>query len=179
MRRLLGRGAVPVLVLLLALCWTMFGGRREEGRLIDAQGRRVFVADGDTLRIGTETVRLAGLDAVERAQFCVGAQGDGWSCGQSAREALAGLVAKGGLRCTTVERDRYGRTVARCAVDGAGDVGAALVMAGWAVADGARYAALQQQARDARRGIWGGTFEAPAVWRERNRVEPKRVGSGG
>ncbi len=175
MPRLLRWSGVVLLILLLAAGWAMLGRRGEEGRLIDAAGRRVFVADGDTLRVGTETIRLAGLDAVERAQFCRDAQGINWSCGQTALSALEGVVAKGRLRCATIERDRYGRTVARCTVAQGEDVGAAMVAAGWAVADGSRYAASQKAAHDGRRGIWAGKFDVPRVWRDRHHVEPKRV----
>lgn len=171
-RRLLGI-AVPLLLVSVVVARMLPGGG--ERRLVDAEGRRLFVADGDTLRIGDETIRLAGLDAVERDQFCLNAAGASWSCGESARGALAALVAPGGLSCTTIERDRYGRTVARCKVAHRGDVGAAMVVSGWAMADDPGYAAEQQAARGARRGIWAGTFERPSVWRERNRMVPKTI----
>lgn len=176
MGRLLRRVAIPVLILLLCVAYALSGRGHEDGRLIDAQGRRIFVADGDTLKIDAETIRLAGMDAVERAQFCTDAQGTAWSCGQAALTVLTEMVAKGGLRCVTIERDRYGRMVARCTVAGTGDLGAAMVAAGWAVADGGRYDALEKAARAAKRGIWAGGFEAPRFWRERHRVEPKRAG---
>lgn len=168
------RAAVPagVLVLLLILAAALFGGRGE--RLADAEGRRVIVADGDTLKVWGETIRLAGVDAVEAAQFCLDDKGTGWSCGQSAKEALSAVVAKGGLRCVTLGRDRFGWTLARCSTKD-GDVGAAMVAAGWAVSDGNAYAAQEQAAREGGRGIWAGTFEAPSVWRERNHVLPRPV----
>lgn len=175
MRGLLRRGGVPLLILLVLLVWAGLGRREGEGRLVDAQGRRVFVADGDTLRIGEETIRLAGLDAVERAQFCFDAQGVSWSCGQTASAALSEIVAKGDLRCTTIERDHYGRTVARCTVAENVDVGAELVTAGLAVADGGHYAAQQAKALTGKRGIWAGRFEVPRLWRDRHHVEPKQV----
>lgn len=177
MPRLLRRWGIPifVLVLLLAVAGIVFGGRGQEGRLIDAGGSRVFVADGDTLHIGAETVRLARLDAVERTQFCLDAQGTSWSCGQTALASLGRIVARGALHCTAIERDHYGRTLAHCTVAGGGDVGAAMVEAGWAVADGPRYAAEQQAARAAKRGIWASRFEIPRIWRDRHRIEPKMV----
>jgi endonuclease YncB( thermonuclease family) len=171
-RRLLGI-AVPLLLISVVVVRMFSGGG--EGRLVDAEGRRLFVADGDTLRIGDETIRLADLDAVERGQFCLDAAGASWSCGESARAALTALVAPGGLSCTTIERDRYGRTVARCKGTDGGDVARAMVTAGWAMADDPRYAAEQKAARGAKRGIWAGTFEVPSVWRERNRVMPKTI----
>lgn len=176
MGRLLRRAGVPVLLLLLLLAYALLSGRHEDRRLIDASGRRVFVADGDTLKIGGQVIRLAGIDAVERAQFCTDARGVGWSCGESALKALEAVVAKGDLRCAGLNRDSYGRIVARCTVAGEGDVSAAMVAGGWAVSDrGGRYAMQEQAARTARRGIWVGAFDAPAVWRVRHGVRPKRV----
>lgn len=176
MPRLLRRLGIPVLILSLLAAYAFLNGRPER-RPVDAQGRRLFVADGDTIRVGSETIRLAGLDAVERAQFCLDAQGTSWSCGETASSALTDMLASGGLRCITVERDRYGRTVAHCSATGVADVGAAMVAAGWAIADrGGRYAAQEQQARAARRGIWVGTFDLPGVWRTRHNVLPRQHG---
>ncbi|HEX7854262.1 MAG TPA: thermonuclease family protein [Sphingobium sp.] len=172
MPRLLRRAAVPVLLLLLLALYAWHGGGQDGGRLIDAEGRRVLVADGDTFRIWGDTIRLAGIDAVERTQFCMDERGNAWSCGQSAREALEQLVAKGGLRCIAIEQDRYGRTVARCTGKD-GDIGAGMTSLGWAISTGTAYTRQEQAARDAKRGIWAGTFEVPSVWRERNRIEPK------
>lgn len=134
----------------------------------------MFVADGDTLRIDERTIRLAGIDAVERRQFCTDAGGVAWSCGESALRALEDLVARGDLRCAALDRDRYGRTVARCSVAGVGDVAAALVAGGWAVSDrGGRYSAEEDEARAAKRGIWAGEAELPAIWRQRDGVGQK------
>ncbi|MET0241488.1 MAG: thermonuclease family protein [Sphingobium sp.] len=136
----------------------------------------MFVADGDTLRVGDETVRLAGMDAVERGQFCTDPRGITWTCGESARVALDEMVARGGLRCTRIERDRYRRTVARCSVRGVGDIGAAMVAAGWAISSEPLYDAKEKDARSAKQGIWAGTFEAPKGWRAHNLIAPKVAG---
>jgi endonuclease YncB( thermonuclease family) len=169
----LRRAVVPGVLLVVAVAlYALFGGGSP--RLIDGAGRRVLVADGDTLKVWGETIRLAGLDAVERTQFCMDEKGAGWSCGESAKEALEAVVAKGALTCSALSTDRYGRTIARCRVRD-GDVGAALVQGGRAVSDGNTYATEEATAREAKRGIWAGTFEAPSVWRERNGVTPKKV----
>lgn len=173
MSRWLRRVALPALSVLLVVLYALFG-TGQGGRLVDGQGRRVIVADGDTLKIWGETIRLADLDAVERAQFCLDDKGASWSCGESAKAALETVVARGALQCARVGSDRYGRTIARCSVKD-GDVGAAIVSGGWAVSDGDRYVVQEQAARDEKRGIWAGTFEAPAVWRERNQINPRKV----
>jgi endonuclease YncB( thermonuclease family) len=66
--------------------------------------------------------------------------------------------------------DRYGRTVATCAV-GLQDIGAAMVRQRWAVDNewysGGAYAAEQLEAEQAERGPWSGSFVAPREWRAR------------
>lgn len=124
---------------------------------------RAQVADGDTLRIGGQRVRLIGLDAPELEQPCFDADGREWSCGAAARGFLADLVGGKQLSCQGSGRDRYRRVLARCTVGGQ-DIGASIVTAGWAQAELA-YGWEQGEARSGRRGIWSGTFVAPAEWR--------------
>ncbi len=128
------------------------------------------VTDGDGLRIGSERIRLWGIDAPELGQACTRSR-TAYPCGIEARDALEHLLSAGGLSCERLYQDRYGRTVARCAVAGA-DLGAAMVRLGWAVdferySKGA-YADEEVQARAARRGLWAGEFEVPAQWRKRH-----------
>jgi len=124
------------------------------------------VVDGDTLELAGERVRIFGIDAPEKRQICADAAGADWDCGAFATAALARLVAAG-TRCEGLERDRYGRLVARCRA-GAEDVGAALVAGGAAFAYGrysADYLPHEAAARAAGRGIWAGPAERPEVVR--------------
>ena len=135
-------------------------------RLVPPLTGAVRVADGDSLVVAGERVRLDGLDAPELHQEC----GEGparWPCGTKARAALEALVARGEVACRPVDEDRYGRAVARCAVDGA-DIGAQLVRKGWAVATSLAYRGEERSARAAGAGIWSGPFEMPADWRARH-----------
>lgn len=135
-------------------------------RVIPPLTGQVRVADGDSLEVAGERVRLDGLDAPELHQSC----GEGersWPCGLKAREALEALVAQGEVTCRPVDEDRYGRAVARCAVDGA-DIGAQLVRKGWAVATSLAYRGEERSAQAAGAAIWAGPFEMPADWRARH-----------
>ena len=136
---------------------------------VTAEGAAVQVIDGDSLRIGERTVRLQGIDAVEFHQPCRTPEGREWRCGVEARKALAALTGKGGLACEPQATDNFGRAVSVCSVTGVEDIAAALVAQGWAVSgDGEReggYIAEQLAAREARRGIWRGSFDRPARWR--------------
>lgn len=76
-----------------------------------ARGGTCRVVDGDTLRCGTERVRLLGIDAPELPGHCqtgrACAPGDPIASARSLREALAAPI--------TIDRlgsDRYGRTLA-------------------------------------------------------------------
>lgn len=127
----------------------------------------VTVLDGDTLRLGSETIRLWGIDAPEGKQRCLRA-GASYDCGAAATAALGQFVARGPVRCEAIERDRYGRTVAQCWVDD-DDLGALMVRAGWALDyvrySGGDYAELQLAAQRAATGLWRGRFSAPWEWR--------------
>ena len=127
---------------------------------------RAHVVDADTLDIAGVRVRLHGIDAPERDQNCT-RSGVAWRCGQQASAALAALVAGRDLRCELSDRDRYGRMVGICWLD-ALDVNGWLVQQGWAVAYrrfSAAYVGAEAVAREARRGIWAGTFTMPEEYR--------------
>lgn len=124
------------------------------------------VVDGDTLVIGAEHIRLYGIDAPEHDQTCTAA-GAAWDCGLWAGQALSALVKGREVACTGLDRDRYGRLVARCRVGGA-DLGAALVAQGAATAYrrySLDYVGAEDSARRAGLGIWRGTVEAPETFR--------------
>lgn len=140
---------------------------------VSAAATGVRVVDGDTLRVGEFTIRLAGLDAPERGQACQRADGSRFDCGEAAARQLAALVQRRTVACSLVGRDRYGRAVGICHAEGR-DLAEAMVASGWAiaVADGrrgpARYGVAEAQARSARHGLWDGRFEAPETWRRSN-----------
>lgn len=131
------------------------------------------VTDGDTLRIGATRIRLFGIDAPESHQRCPDREGHDWPCGTVAAERLEALVANRTVRCKLEGSDRYGRSVARCSVEGR-DLGATIVGEGLARAY-ARYSEAyigdEAAARAAGRGLWQAEAEAPWDWR-RHRGRP-------
>ena len=123
------------------------------------------VVDGDGLRIDGIRIRLHGVDAFERAQTC-----GGHACGRASAEHLDRLTRGARVRCTPLDVDRYGRTVARCEARGI-DVGAAQVEAGHALAYrrySLDYVPQEDAARRARRGAWATGFTRPEDWRRAN-----------
>lgn len=126
------------------------------------------IHDGDTLRIDGVRVRLWGMDAPELGAMCVRGEHT-YDAGAAARDALVGLISNRAVECARVELDRYGRTVARCSVDGL-DLSGAMVRAGWAYEftrySKGHYQAEESEARAAGRGVWGGWCQPPWEWRE-------------
>lgn len=121
--------------------------------------------DGDSLRVDGAEIRLKGVDAPEYRQSCQKDRAE-VPCGLMARRALAALLARGPVSCRLSGRDRYGRDLGYCRA-GDVDLNAAMVRDGQAVAFG-DYQAEEQEARQARRGLWALTFETPSVWREKH-----------
>ncbi len=131
----------------------------------------LHVSDGDTLVIDGERIRLWGMDAPEFGQKCQKLN-VAYDCGITAREVLISLIGEQLVVCRQVATDRYGRTVARCSVNGE-DPGEQMGEAGWALdfsrySDG-YYAAAERRAHRARRGLWGGQFDLPWEWRQQPR----------
>ncbi|WP_338053579.1 thermonuclease family protein [Pseudorhodobacter ferrugineus] len=125
------------------------------------------VVDGDSLVVAGERVRLFGIDAPELKQRC-DVSGRNWACGAWSKETLAKIVGQGVLRCEALERDRYGRMVARCMVSGR-DVSAQMVLAGAATAYlrySRDYTGAEAQAKREARGLWSGAVTAPDAYRK-------------
>jgi len=131
---------------------------------------RARIVDGDSLAIGTASIRLFGVDAPEGRQTC-GRDGVSWRCGEAARDELARLVGDNAVTCERRDTDRYGRTVAVCTSGGV-DLSAELARAGLALAYrqySSDYVDEEAEAKAAGRGVWAGEFTAPWDFR---RSEP-------
>jgi endonuclease YncB( thermonuclease family) len=131
---------------------------------------RAYVIDGDTVDIAGRRIRFEGIDAPESDQTCSDTRGQPWPCGRAAARELKLHLAGRELTCTSSGLDRYRRVLAVCAVSGDADINAWMVRQGWALAYGfsSAYRSEQDEAQAARRGIWAGTFTAPADWRRRH-----------
>ena len=149
----------------------------------------VRVIDGDTIDVGEVRVRLHGIDAAEDDQTCETAAGKPWPCGEWVTARVRELFEGRDALCERVDTDRYGRAVARCAVDlgdaeglrgiaeakdGPGgafpwtDMGAAIVGRGLAVAYlrySDDYAEVEARARAEGAGVFAGTMASPAAHR--------------
>lgn len=133
------------------------------------------VVDGDTLAVGGQRLRLAGIDAPELDQTCE-RDGRTWPCGAQAKQLLETLIASGIAECHGSEPDRYGRLLVSCIADGQ-TVNGAMVRGGMALTTGVvTYRREQMQAQAQRAGVWAGPFDTPAEWRRQRKIEEQ--GSG-
>ena len=136
----------------------------------DVSGSAVVV-DGDTLRIGSERIRLHGIDAPEARQQCKDAEGRAYSCSAKASAYLVSLIGTQEVQCKGIERDRYRRLVAVCKV-GETNINEAMVRSGWALAYrqySKDYVSAEDSARTRKAGVWDGSFVEPFVWRRTGR----------
>lgn len=129
------------------------------------------IVDGDTVEIASTKIRLVGIDAPETDQLCIDASGQKWVCGVASRDALAAFSSNRPWGCNISGEDRYGRSLASCAVVGK-DINQWMARSGWALAFvkySDRYVADEATARASGAGLWAGAFIAPWDWRSRNK----------
>jgi endonuclease YncB( thermonuclease family) len=134
---------------------------------------KIVTIDGDTIRAGDGAeYRIFGIDAPELRQGCNESNGKSWLCGRAAKAKLTTLIKGGNVNCEARATDRFGRIVAVCSAEGVPDLGEAMVRDGYAIdlggAAGNSYASAETEAKDAKRGIWRGTFDRPSDWRQAN-----------
>lgn len=168
--RAVNRNQTMISVLLLLVASVVTAAPPKAGDEGVFHGPLVRVIDGDSLKVKVQDVvmefRLAEVDAPEMGQ----------PYGPTSKRELLTLVRGKSLVVVPFETDRYGRTVAHVWV-GAVHVNREMVArgAGWFYS---RYAMsnelydVEQDARDARRGLWALSPSdriPPEQWREQQR----------
>ena len=120
------------------------------------------VIDGDTLAIGTQVIRLSGIDAPENGQDCEDKSGKRYNCGAAAENALKALL-QARVACTGTDFDGYQRLIAVCSSSGI-EINRQMVRTGHALAYrkfSDAYIADEEIAISSRLGVWRGAFENP------------------
>ena len=121
---------------------------------------RVSVIDGDTFEMHGKRIRLHGIDAPESGQQCKDRNGKTYRCGQMAAKQMSGYVSGKTVKCEILDKDRYGRFIARCLANGT-DVNELLVKEGWALAYrqySKDYVGAEAQAKRNNIGLWQGNL---------------------
>jgi endonuclease YncB( thermonuclease family) len=128
----------------------------------------VRVVDGDTIIVGSQHIRLWGIDAPELLQTCP----DGFRAGKLAAEYLTMMVTGTTVDCQNMGIDKYSRIIGRCRTGHptGGDLGSVLVESGYAWAYrqySLDYAAIEDEARRNRRGVWAHNCIPAWDWRRK------------
>ena len=131
---------------------------------------KVIVTDGDTIKSGSIRMRLHGIDAPETKQTCKKSDNTIYACGQRSTAYLKTLIKNNNIACNQKDKDRYGRIIAVCYVDGK-NINATMVEQGWAIAYryySKDYIKEEERAKKSLNGIWQGSFVEPYIWRKNN-----------
>ena len=137
------------------------------------------IIDGDSLEVQEQTIRLYGIDAVERSQRCCSSDGQKYRCGRQATQALKTWINNRPISCVATQTDRYDRWLGQCSL-GSRSINEWLVENGWAIVYSYRgrlpdnasdLIPIQRQAKNQRRGIWQGDFLTPTSWRRASSTE--------
>lgn len=130
-------------------------------------GQVIGTLDGDTIEVlhnqHPERIRLYGIDCPEKGQAY-------W---QKAKQATSALVFGKGVTLQTYDKDKYKRTIADVILPDGTNVNHELVKAGWCwwyrkyAPDNSELERLEQDARDAKKGLWADPKPVPPwVWRK-------------
>ena len=136
---------------------------------------QVSVVKADTFRAQGYVVKLYGVAAPDLNQTCANRNGASYNCGQQAALWLQSWITNNPITCRVMSQNEDGNMVAACSL-GQYDIGAALVNAGWAVADTREadiYVPYEQNAQNQGNGLWQGKFYKPWDWQAIQRRKPK------
>ena len=133
------------------------------------------VVDGDSIRVNNQKteIRLLGIDAPEMKQKCLDKNYDEYKCGEVSKEFLTKLIAGKQIICYSTGHDIYQRYLAYCFL-AAQNINEEILKNGMAIIYDLNSAsdelkAIEQQARNAKLGIWQGGFLEPKLYRKKNK----------
>jgi micrococcal nuclease len=142
----------------------------------DFSGPVVSVIDGDTIDVlhngQAERIRLKGIDSPEKGQ----------AFGKKAKQFTSTLVYGKEVTIQVLRKDRHGRTVADVVLPDGTNVSRELVRAGLAwwyrqYSKDESLGALEEDARQAKRGLWADPNPIPPVGTPSPQAGPHSIGS--
>ncbi len=132
------------------------------------------VIDGDTIVLNGEKIRFAGIDAPEYDQDCINGD-EKVFCGVFSTVLLKKKIGKETPKCISEGKDRYGRTLAECFVNGE-SLSSFLVRHGYAFAYrkySKKFVKDEEYAKKNKIGMWIMQFEFP--WDFRKNKSKKKI----
>lgn len=119
------------------------------------------VIDGATIVVAGQRIRLWGIVAPPLGYVCRG-NGHDFDCGAIARTQLLDLTAGSAVVCEPADSlDAAADEIVGMCMAGGFSINRNMVYTGWALADrtlGDRYVAIENEARQAKRGLWRWQF---------------------
>ena len=135
----------------------------------------VTIKKADTFNAQGYIVKLYGVAAPDLDQTCANRNGASYNCGQQATLWLQSWITNNPITCRVMSQNKDGNMVAACSL-GQYDIGAALINAGWAVADTREtdiYVPYEQNAQSKGNGLWQGKFYKPWDWQAIKQRKPQ------
>ena len=152
--------------LIFFIFFFFFNGTQNQ-KLISGKAK---IIDGDTIHIGSNKIRLHGIDAPELNQDC-NYDNKKWKCGQQSKKFLLNLINLDEVSCQVKTVDRYQRYIAICFVNNL-NINEMMVKNGWAIAYryySKDYVDEEFIAKKNKVGIWKGKFIEPYLFRKKNK----------
>ena len=134
------------------------------------------IIDGDTVKINNYKIRLFGIDATEKKQFCekpyfnliIFSFKEKYPCGKVSADALKEFVKEEIVLCKVKKKkDFFKRYLGTC-YKNEENINSWLVRNGYALAYkkySKKYLLDEQYAKKNKLGLWKGTFMRPEKWR--------------
>lgn len=128
----------------------------------------ITVIQAHVFYINGRYIRLYGVDAPDVDQVCSNSTGGSYNCGEEASSWVRNWIDKNQIDCYLLKINPNGYDLATC-IWGEYDIGAALVGAGWGIANTREtdiYRPYEIKAQSESSGLWQGSFYAPEDWRD-------------
>lgn len=135
----------------------------------ESKSGSIKIIDGDTIHFGNKKYRFSGIDAPEKNQLCELDEKKIY-CGIISKKILEKKISKNNVKCIEENKDRYGRIIAECFVNGE-SLSSFLVRAGYAFAYqkySLKFVNDEEYAKKNKLGLWKMKFEYPWEYRKKH-----------